>query len=103
MQMNNLSSTNDTTSLLTNQIEKMEIFKEIPLAMKRKCLSMIRKKNNSEHLTIDSMLPIDITVGQFALCYVFEHHMKRNRANLRNVQNRKKKATLRSTVKLPKN
>lgn len=82
----------------SNQIEKMEIFKSIPLAMKRKCLSMIRQKNNAEHLTIDSMLPIDISVGQFALCYVFEHHMKRNRANMRNVQNRKRKATARPTL-----
>lgn len=82
----------------SNEIEKMAIFKSIPLAMKRKCLSMIRQKNNADHLTIDSLLPIDITVGQFALCYVFEHHMKRNRANMRNVQNRKRKASSRSTL-----
>lgn len=76
-----------------NEIEKMDIFKSISLAMKRKCLSMIRRKNNMEHLTIHTMLPIGITVGEFSLLYVYEHHLKRNRANLRNVQNRKKRTT----------
>lgn len=76
-------------------IEGKLAFESTPLAMRRKCLGIIRQKENVDTST---MLPNEIQVGVFSWNYVLEHHLKRNKANKKNVRNQKKVRTNTTTT-----